>query len=146
MLDSMHREQELAAWIRSLTCHVVLPPKLRDDFEKSGHAPTVYDEVRSGARIYCRGIDNLAAIETRHHLPAFPRKAEWNAVYTTNISKKGCGFLHSEILYPGEQFALVLSPGIHRMIEIVWCRRIDKKCFEVGSRFVATLPTSAAKE
>jgi len=114
--------------------------------EKSGAAPTVVDEARSVVRFYCRSKDNRAALEPCHNLPAFPRKSEWHAVYLTNISKKGCGFLHSQVLYPGEQFRLTLLTGIDPMIEVVWCRRIDKNCFEVGSRFTETSPTLVAKD
>jgi len=106
----------------------------------------VSDDVRSTVRIHCRGKTLRAALELRQNYPAIPRETDWQAVYTVNISKKGCGFLHSQVLYPGEQFAMILWTGLRRTIEVAWCRRLDRNCFEVGSRFVDPLPASTAKE
>jgi hypothetical protein len=136
MLDSSDQGQEVTAWIHSLPCTVMVPAKLLDDFEKSGPVPTVIDEMRCSVRFYCRGKNHRAALEVRQNYPAVPRQNEWRAVYATNISKRGCGILHSEPLYPGERFGLVLLTGARRSIEVAWCRRVDKNCFEVGSRFV----------
>ena len=71
----------------------------------------------------------------RHTLPAIVRETEWHSVYTTNISKNGCGFFHSGILYPSERFTIILLTGIQRQIEVVWCRRVDSDCFAVGTGF-----------
>jgi hypothetical protein len=144
MLDSSHREQEIAAWIYTLPCQVNLPAKLRENFAKSGPAPATPEDARGGVRIFCRGENHRAALQTCQNLPAFPRETEWTAVYTTNISKKGCGLLHNQIVYPGERFALVLLTGVPRTIEVAWCRRVDKNCFQVGSRFVESDSTPVA--
>jgi hypothetical protein len=146
MLDSSRHGQEVVSWIQSLPCRVNLPPALRDNFEKTGTAATVVNEVRSGIRVHCRCGNNRAALQARQNLPAFPRKTEWHSVYVTNLSKKGCGFLHSQIFYPGEQFTLILLTGIQRTIEVAWCRRIDKNCFEVGSRFADGAPASPTED
>jgi hypothetical protein len=146
MLDSGNREQEVAPWIYSLPCHVNLPLQLRENFEKRGTTPAVPDEIRGVVRVHCRGGNNRAAIQIRQNLPAFPRNTEWQAVYVTNISKKGCGFLYAQLMYPGERFTLILLTGVQRTIEVAWCRRIDRNCFEVGSRFAETEPVSPGKE
>jgi len=146
MLDSNDREQAVAAWIYSLPCHVTFPPSLRANFEKSGPAPAVSDDVRSCIRIHCCGKSHRAAMEVRQSLPGFPRETAWHSVYTTNISKKGCGFFHSELLYPGERFSLILLKGIQQAIEVAWCRRIDLNCFAVGSRFLASSPAPVTGE
>ena len=117
-----------------------LPSRLHKEFEKSGPAATVFDEVRNAMRVNCRGSSNRAGLELRQSLPAFPRIVEWQAVYVTNISKKGCGLIHSQILYPGERFTLTLLTGLKRTVEIVWCRRINANCFELGTRFAETIP------
>jgi hypothetical protein len=77
-------------------------------------------------------------------LPAFPREPGWQSVYTTNISKKGCGFFHGEVLYPGERFKLILLKGIQQMVEVAWCRRVDEHCYAVGSRFLAASGAAAS--
>ncbi len=136
MLDSIDCPQDVNAWIQSLPCQVNIPAAMADDFEKWGPVPTVFDDIRSGVRICCRGHKKRAALELKQNYVTIPRKTEWQAVFTANISKKGCGILHSQPLYPGERFSLVLMTGLRRTIEIAWCRRLDKNCFEVGSRFV----------
>jgi hypothetical protein len=95
----------------------------------------VAEDVRSSVRVHCSGNSHRAALGLRQTLPAFPRDTAWQSVFTTNISKSGCGFFHGEILYPSERFDLILLTGIQRWIEVVWCRRIDTNCFVVGSRF-----------
>jgi hypothetical protein len=146
MLDSNDREQAVANWIYSLPCHVTFPPNLRANFERTGPAQTVSDDVRSCIRIHCCGKSHRAAVELRQTLPAFPREAAWQSVYTTNISKNGCGFFHSQLLYPGERFTLVFLKGIQQVVEVAWCRRIDANCYAVGTRFSAGNATSAKPE
>lgn len=142
MLDQHSPEQAVAAWLYSLPCHIQFPENMRANFERTGPSTPTSDDVRSSVRIHCCGKSHRAALELRQTLPAFPREATWQSVYTTNISKNGCGFFHSEILYPSERFSLILITGIQRHIEIVWCRRIDAHCFAVGSKF-CTQPEAA---
>ncbi len=146
MLDSNSHEQDLSEWIFSLPCSIVLPAKLREKFDKSGPAATIVDDSRSGMRIHCRGNNNRAALEIRQNYPAIRRPLQWQAVYLANISKKGCGLLHSHVLYPGELFTLVLLTGIRRTVEITWCRRLDKHCYEVAHRFADPIPALDTKE
>jgi hypothetical protein len=143
MLDRHDPEQAIADWIYSLPCRVIFPPALRANFEKTGPAPAVSDDVRSCIRIHCCGKSHRAAMELRQSLPVFPRETAWQSVYTTNISKKGCGFFHSELLYPGERFTLIMLKGIQQVIEVAWCRRLESNCFAVGSRFLANSPAPA---
>jgi hypothetical protein len=146
MLDRDDHERNVAQWIHSLPCCVKLPLRLQEDFEKTGAASPVPEDVRSGCRVYCRGKEYRAALEYRQSLPSLPREARWYGVYTTDLSRLGCGFLHSELLYPGERLRLILLTGIERMIEVARCRRIGEECFEVGARFIQTTISSAAPE
>jgi hypothetical protein len=134
MLDRNTPDQAVTDWIGSLTCDVQFPEKMRANFERTGPAPTIPDDVRSTVRIHCCG-NNRAALELRQTLPAIPRENAWNSIYMTNVSKNGCGFIHSQILYPSERFSVILLTGIKRFVEVVWCRRIDTYCYSVGSRF-----------
>jgi PilZ domain len=135
MLDHHSPEQAIAAWINSLPCDIRFPDNLKANFERTGPTTTVADDVRSSVRIRCCGHNHRAALQIRQTFRAFPRETAWNSVYTTNISKNGCGFCHSEMLYPGERLTMILLTGIQRSIEVVWCRRIAAHCFIVGSRF-----------
>jgi len=146
MLDVDSRQGAIADWIYSLPCRVRLPQKLRDAFEKIGAAPVPPDDVRRHRRVYCRGEKHRAALGLRQSLPALTRQSDWQSVYTSDFSKQGCGFLHSEILYPGEKLRLVLLTGVERTIEVATCRRLDKNCYAIGAQFVETESPPAAEE
>jgi len=146
MLDSDGRRGEIARWIFSLPCHVQFPRRLRAELERTGAVPVPGNDARRHRRIYCRGEKHRAALELLQSLPALPRETCWQSVYTCDFSKSGCGFIHSAILYPGEQLRMVLLTGITRRIEIAWCRRLDKFCYAVGGEFaIEPADTSAEK-
>jgi hypothetical protein len=136
MLDVDSRPGEIAKWIYALPCRVQLPAKLREEFEKNGVGGLPSDDVRRHRRIYCRGEKHRAALELRQTMPALARERAWHGVYTNDFSKQGCSLLHSGNLYPGERFRLILLTGVERTIEVAWCRRLDKSCFQVGTQFV----------
>ncbi len=145
MLDVSGRQDDIARWICSLPCHVRLPPKLRDELEKTGAGPVPGDDVRRHRRVHCRGENRRAALELRQSFPALPRETAWHSVYTSDFCRQGCGFLHSTILYPGERLRLILLTGVERAIEVAWCRRLDKNCYAIGAQFVDT-DSPATKE
>jgi hypothetical protein len=136
MLDRGDQGRDLVPWIHSLPCEVVLPLKLRDRFEKTGAGPSMPGDARVSCRVSCRGKIHRAALEYAQTFPVLPRLPAWHGVLTTDLSRHGCGFLHSEPLYPGERMQLVLLTGLRRTIEIAWCRRLDERCFAVGAKFI----------
>jgi hypothetical protein len=146
MLDVDSRQGEIAQWIYALPCHVQLPRKLRDEFEKTGAVPVPADDVRRHRRVHCRGEKHRAALELRQTLPALGRETAWQGVYTSDFSKQGCSFLHGAVLYPGERLRLILLTGAQRTIEVAWCRRLDRTCYAVGAQFIETGPDPATKE
>ena len=107
-------------------------------FEKSGLVPTVEGDGRSKPRRYCRGDERRVALEIRSSLPALTRATKWHAVYAVNVSRGGCGFAHSELLFPGERLRIVLRDAIQHRIEIAWCRRVDEQCYFVGAEFISS--------
>jgi hypothetical protein len=136
MLDSDGRQEEIARWVYSLPCHVEFPLKLRAELERTGAVPVPSDDVRRHRRIYCRGEKHRAALELRQTIPTLPRRTVWQGVYTSDFSKSGCGFIHSDIVYPGERFRMVLLTGAQRLVEVAWCRRLDKQCYAAGAQFL----------
>jgi hypothetical protein len=146
MLDVGSRQADIARWIFSLPCHVQIPEKLRDDFEKTGAGSVPAADVRRHRRVYCRGEKHRAALGLKQSLPALARLSAWQGIYTGDFSKQGCGFLHSAILYPGERLPLILLTGSQRMIEVAWCRRLGKNCYVVGARFVESPAPPAVGE
>lgn len=136
MLDRDPTTPELTKWIRSLPCFVRLPPGMVDGSGRFVQKSGAYDDVRQFQRFSCPGTGCQAALEYRQSLPALPREKAWFGVYITDLSRGGCGLLHSEPLYPGEQMRLRLVTGGLHGIEVMWCRQLDERCFAVGMQFV----------
>jgi hypothetical protein len=146
MLDSGGRQAEVERWIFSLPCNVQFPAKLREELERTGAVPVPCDDTRRHRRIFCRGARHRAALELRQTLPALRRETSWHSVYTSDFSKSGCGFIHSEALYPGERLRMIMLTGGDRHVEIAWCRRLDKHCYAAGAWFVAAPSGEVAEE
>jgi hypothetical protein len=115
-----------------LRCELELPSSWSDFFDRRGAMPARLEENRRFPRSYLRGV---AALEYRQSLPALPRAEARHAVYTKDVSRAGIGFLHSEPLYPMEQMKLALPDGKSLIVEVVRCRRIQPRCFEIGAVF-----------
>ncbi len=133
MLD-LDSRAKLDGWILSLPCQVEFPTAYTT--EKVAPSLTMPEDQRRFARLICRGRHLRAALKYDATFPALPRLAGWHAVYTLDVSRGGCGFLHSEPLFPGERMEIVLLGGAHYGIEIIRCARWDDHCFAVGSCFV----------
>jgi hypothetical protein len=116
-----------------LKCEVELPSSWTDYFHRRGTIPTRPNERRRFPRSHLRAS---AALQYRQSFPALPRGEDWHKVYTKDVSRAGLAFLHSEQLYPKEQMALLLPDGRSRAIEVVRCRRIQARCFEIGAIFI----------
>jgi hypothetical protein len=128
--DSKHSAAELIA---ALPCAVELPAELRNNFERHGVAAFDGDRRRY-PRVYCRSESNRAAMQHRKTLPQLKRDSNWQSVYVTNLSRDGIGFLHSEALYPCEGVRLFMLNGKNVSLEIVSCRRLHARCFDIGAQ------------
>ena len=115
-----------------LRCELELPSAWSDYFDRRGSMSMALEERRRFPRNYLRGV---AALEYRQSLAALPRSEAWHAVYTKDVCRGGIAFLHSEPLYPMEQMNLALPDGKWLIIEVVRCRRIQHRCFEIGAIF-----------
>jgi hypothetical protein len=116
-----------------IECKIELPSSWSDFFDRRGRLRGALEDKRRFPRIYLRAS---AAVQYRQSFPALPRPETWHKVYTKDVSRTGLGFLHSEPLYPMEQLCLVLPDGCCRRIEVVRCRRIGPRCFEIGAVFI----------
>ena len=133
MLSRDNATDVVAKLINSFPCRVELPPKLKEEFERTGHILADNDNRRRFPRFYCRGERKRAGLQYHSTLPALHRDPGWHNAYLTNISRGGVGFLHSEPLYPREQMQLLLPTGKLLNIEIIYCRRLHQRCFELGA-------------
>jgi hypothetical protein len=144
MLEFNDREHTAAELIAALPCEVELPAELRRNFEKHGVEAFLGDRRRF-PRIYCRSERNRAGMQVQASLPHLNRPGNWQSVYVTNVSRDGFGFLHSEALYPREQLRLIMLNGKSIDLEVVSCRRLYARCFDIGAQ-IATIDTPVSRE
>lgn len=132
MLDRGGGSHDLEAVLDKSRCLLAIPESQRRLLEGSGLAPTCHDEHRRFPRLRLKA---KAALQIVQSLPAFPRPKERHQVYTLDVSRSSVGFLHSEQLYPCERVEIMLDEGRWRPIEIVCCRRLGRRCYQVGATF-----------
>jgi hypothetical protein len=119
--------------IASLPCELNLPSSWEYFVPDSKTINSGPGERRGfGRHRYC----TLAALQYRQTFPKLKRSLSWRRIYTLNRSSSGVLFYHSEQLFPKEQMSIVLMEGQSNNIEIVRCRRLNAKCFEIGARFI----------
>ena len=126
-------------------CEAEPPSSWADFFSRHGMTPTCPNDRRRFRRVYFRGT---ASLEYRQSFPACPRSRARYRVCTKDLSRGGLAFLHSEQLFPRERMSIVLPDGKAHDIEVVRCRRIEPRCFEIGAVFTASLrePATPAKD
>ncbi len=132
----------LADAITKLPCQIELPESWSDFFEVSGLVGSSPDDKRRAARWKNRVV---AGLLSRTTFPVLPRNEEWMPVYIKDLSRTGAGFVHREQLFPLERMSLLLiddrsakllQHNCMQTMEIVWCTRVQAKCYEVGARFI----------
>ena len=132
----------LADAITKLQCEIELPESWSDFFEISGMAGSSAFDKRRAARWKNRV---LAGLLYRTTFPVLPRSEGWHPVYIKDLSRNGAAFIHFEQLYPLERLRILviddrssrlLQNDCLRTAEVVRCRRVQDKCFEVGARFI----------
>lgn len=116
---------------------VQLPPSLSGFFTESGYTPTTFAEHRTNARLRVRS----EAVLTSLYAPPFVKRAgQALRILVKDMSRSGIGILTPHQLWPTERFGVELySRWIEA--EVVRCRKLGDKCFEVGARIrsVSTL-------
>jgi hypothetical protein len=136
MLDLGHQVQELVDAVGPLRCDIQLPSSWQDKLGQAGQAPTRYHERRRQPRYHFRVC---GALEYRQTLPSLHRPHGWHQIFTNGLSRGGLSFLHSAQLFPRERMQILLPGRNPKCVEIVWCRRVQERCFYVGARFVEQL-------
>ncbi len=134
---------QLERILEACQCSVELPAELDDFFEHSGPTGGSLAEQRRFPRVNLR---TPAALRYRQTLHALPRAESWHKVFVKDISRCGVAFLHGEQLYPNERMALLMPDGTRLPVEVVRCRRLGARCYEIGVRFVAEDAAAQATE
>lgn len=133
MLDLRDQEEALIEIVGPMRCDVRLPADWSEAPSQTGPLPGRYSDRRRYPRYHFRCC---AALRYRQTLPTLPRAESWYKVFSSDISRGGVSFLHSEPLFPRERMFLVLPQERVRTIEVVSCIRLQERCFRVGARFV----------
>lgn len=133
MLDFGDQVRALVETVGPLRCEVNLPRSWKDELGQVGPLPLRYVERRRHPRFHFRVC---AALEHGQTFPSLPRANVWYQVFTKHLSRGGISFLHSEQLFPRERMRIVLPERGMSAVEIVWCARVQERCFQVGARFV----------
>ncbi len=100
-------------------------------FEPKGPMPNHYSSRRSFHRYYMRSKAVLIQGDRVY------------GAFTTDVSRRGLGFLSPRQLMPKEKWTLKLPNGAEYEIAITRCRRESENCFACGGRF--TTPATDAQ-
>ena len=125
--------------IALLPCEVQLPDTWVEGANEADGFVAVHRDCR---RFHRRGFCSIAALEYRQSFPSMRRPSIRHRVYTIDLARGGLSFLHSEQLFPREWAGIILLDGSDHEIEIIHCRRIQDRCFEIGARFIKVPSTS----
>ncbi len=144
MLDLQNESGRLrlADAITRLQCEINFPDSWDEFLNQSGLVGGTAKEKRHFPRWKNR---TLAGLLYRETFPVIPRTKQWHAVYLKDVSRGGAALIHSEQLYPLEQMRLLFIDEVStkllddyflRTVEVVWCRQVQTKCYEVAIRFL----------
>lgn len=137
MFEGNHPNQIVEQLPPQVKCEVKLPPEWNDlRYLPRGLLPTCSNDRRRFPRCHYRV---RAILQCRETFPALWCSREPYMVYTENISRGGLAFLHSEQLFPRQQICIFLPGGVQLDLQVVRCRQLHERCFEVGARFAVAV-------
>ncbi len=132
----------LADAISRIKCEIEFPEAWSEFLNHSGPAGSVPADNRRFRRWKNRTLAGLLQCET---YPVIPRNEQWRPIYLKDVSRGGVAFVHSEQLYPLERMRILFIDEVSsrllenyylRIIEVVRCKYVRTKCYEVGAQFV----------
>ena len=142
MLEHNDKSQTLEPPKDKLLCEIKLPDQWREDCKLTGPLPSRLDDRRRFPRFHYRVA---AILQCQDSFPKFRRPRELHSIYTTDISRGGLAFLHSQELFPKERVRVSMRGGSPQELEVVRCRYLHDHCFLVGCRFLAELDTGMVR-
>lgn len=120
-----------SAWEAADERTAMPPSAMGSFFAAMGATPSCAVSRRSFHRYYMRSKALLIQGERVY------------AVYTTDVSRHGVGFLAPRQLLPHERWTLQMFSGAKYEVLIKRCRRQSNQCFACGGRFTpASAPTA----
>jgi hypothetical protein len=132
MLEEPYKEK-LDSLLATINWSIQLPPRLSDFFSVRGDSQSAVQEerkhIRIRARAKCPGFFEST-------LPSLHRDSTCIPIYTADFSRGGCGFISAIQIFPTERLRLIL-PTFWLQLQIVRCRKLGPRCYEIGSILVA---------
>jgi hypothetical protein len=128
--------------IAQLKCEIEFPDSWSGFFSESGLARGESHEKRLFPRWKNRTLAGLLCSKT---FSVITRPDRCHPIYLRDVSCGGAAFIHSEQLFPLEQMRLLFIDEVSSRLlqnnnlregEVTWCRYVQRKCYEVGVRFV----------
>jgi hypothetical protein len=123
----------LQSMMQQVTWTIQLPPHMERFFQESGLVASLPGDERRAARLMIR---TRCILLPEAPLPAFPRPGIPAAVYTSDLSRNGIGFLSPYQYYPEEDVRLIL-PTMWLRGTIARSRRLGPNCFQIGARLIS---------
>ena len=102
-------------------CRIDLPPGFDGFFEQTGHRRAEFSDRRQFRRVLLR---EQALLQIQKQL---------SVIYTSDLSRGGICFLHSEQLFPGDRIRIWRSSGADLHLVVARCLRHGPRCYECGA-------------
>jgi len=134
VLDCDDSLRELIEEVGPLVCEIDFPIGSERLFEPTGSLPPQCVDKRRFPRHHLRIPSGL---QYRQTIPSLRRADVWHKVFVKDVSRCGLSFIHSEQLFPGEQMTVFLPPTGMCQIEVRRCRCLQRRCYEIGARFIS---------
>jgi hypothetical protein len=125
--------------LETCECDLAVPREWQDRLTRRGVIQPVQDDRRQYIRHYftCRGV-----LEYDETFPSIPREHTYAQVMTSDVSRCGIAFLHSEQLFPTERISLWLPTG-KRTYVVERCVEQNENCYEIGAAVADICPEAS---
>jgi hypothetical protein len=125
--------------LESCECDLAVPSEWQDRLALRGVIPSIPDDRRQFVR---HRFTRRGVLECKETCSSIPRKYTIAQVVTSDVSRSGIAFLHSEQLYPGEEVSLWLPIGKRTYI-VQRCVEHNDNCFEIGASIAGYVPDTS---
>jgi hypothetical protein len=131
MLDGDYL-QRLDSVIKQLNWQIQLPENWSSFFLESGEYSTYAKDERRNRRVKVRTV---ALMHYERMLPSYHRNLEIVGTYTRDFSRRGCGFVAANQLFPRE-IVRILLPTLWLRLEVTRATRFGPSCYVIGGELL----------
>jgi len=124
--------KRLDSLIQSLDWQIQLPPFWSTFFKDVGETSTLQNDERQNRRMKVR---TLAVLHYERSLPSMPRPDQPIGVYIKDFTRRSCGFISANQLFP-EEIVRIILPTFWIRLHLVRARRVGPSCYEYGGELL----------